>query len=110
MELSEVDRDKIFNNLSAKEIALEIEEMDTDDAADIVAELSDDLKQSVISHIEDEEHADNIVELLRYDEDSAGGLMAKELVKVNENWSVTGCMSEMREQAEEVELAYILFM
>ncbi|MDQ7918442.1 magnesium transporter [Mesonia sp. MT50] len=110
MELSEVDRDKIFNNLSAKEIALEIEEMDTDDAADIVAELSDDLKQSVISHIEDEEHADNIVELLRYDEDSAGGLMAKELVKVNENWSVTGCMSEMREQAEEVTRVHSIYV
>lgn len=110
MELSEVDRDKIFNNLSAKEIALEIEEMDTDDAADIVAELSDDLKHSVISHIEDEEHADNIVELLRYDEDSAGGLMAKELVKVNENWSVTGCMSEMREQAEEVTRVHSIYV
>ncbi|PZW44275.1 MULTISPECIES: magnesium transporter [Mesonia] len=110
MELDEDDRDKIINNLSAKEIAEEIEEMDTDDAADIVAELSDDLKQSVISHIEDEEHADNIVELLRYDEDSAGGLMAKELVKVNENWSVTGCMSEMREQAEEVTRVHSIYV
>jgi len=110
MELDEDDRDKIINNLSAKEIAEEIEEMDTDDAADIVAELSDDLKQSVISHIENEEHADNIVELLRYDEDSAGGLMAKELVKVNENWSVTGCMSEMREQAEEVTRVHSIYV
>lgn len=110
MELDEDDRDKIINNLSAKEIAEEIEEMDTDDAADIVAELSDDLKQSVISHIEDEEHADNIVELLRYDEDSAGGLMAKELVKVNENWSVTGCMSEMREQAEDVTRVHSIYV
>jgi len=110
MELDEDDRDKIINNLSAKEIAEEIEEMDTDDAADIVAELSDELKQSVISHIEDEEHADNIVELLRYDEDSAGGLMAKELVKVNENWSVTGCMSEMREQAEEVTRVHSIYV
>ena len=110
MELDEDDRDKIINNLSAKEIAEEIEEMDTDDAADIVAELSDHLKQSVISHIEDEEHADNIVELLRYDEDSAGGLMAKELVKVNENWRVTGCMSEMREQAEEVTRVHSIYV
>jgi len=110
LELSEVDRDKIINNLSPKEIANEIEEMDTDDAADIVAELSDDLKQSVIAYIDDEEHADNIVELLRYDEDSAGGLMAKELVKVNENWSVTGCMSEMREQAEEVTRVHSIYV
>ena len=110
MELSEDDRDKIINNLSPREIANEIQEMDTDDAADIVAELSDDLKQSVIAYIQDEEHADNIVELLRYDEDSAGGLMAKELVKVNENWSVTGCMSEMREQAEEVTRVHSIYV
>ena len=54
----------------------------TDDAADIIAELSDDQKEEVIAHLEDHEHAKEIVELLRYDEDTAGGLMAKELVKV----------------------------
>ncbi|MDR6299923.1 magnesium transporter [Mesonia maritima] len=110
MELDEDDREKVLNNLTAKEIAEEIEEMDTDDAADIVAELSPEIKERVISHIEDEEHADNIVELLRYDEDSAGGLMAKELVKVNENWSVTGCMSEMREQAENVRRVHSIYV
>ncbi|PZD78498.1 magnesium transporter [Mesonia sp. K7] len=110
MELDEDDRDKILNNLTAKEIAEEIEEMDTDDAADIVSELSDDLKEQVIANIEDEEHADNIVELLRYDEDSAGGLMAKELVKANENWSVTGCMSEMRQQAEHVTRVHSIYV
>ena len=102
MELDEEDREKVLNNLSAKEIAEEIEEMDTDDAADIVGELSPEIKEMVIANIEDEQHADDIVDLLRYDENSAGGLMAKELVKVNENWSVTGCMSEMRDQAENV--------
>jgi len=110
MELDEDDREKVLNNLTAKEIAEEIEEMDTDDAADIVAELSPEIKERVIAQIEDEEHADNIVELLRYDEDSAGGLMAKELVKVNENWSVTGCMSEMREQAENVRRVHSIYV
>jgi magnesium transporter len=110
MELDEDDREKILNNLTAEEIAGELEEMDTDDAADIVAELDQNLKEEVIGHIQDEEHADNIVELLRYDEDSAGGLMAKELVKVNENWSVTGCMSEMREQAEYVTRVHSIYV
>src|SRR5690606_23206749 len=100
MEIDPVDREKVLNSLSPQEIAAEIQAMDTDDAADIVAELPPDIKTQVIAQIEDEEHAGNIVELLRYDENSAGGLMAKELVKVNENWSVTGCVSEMRAQAE----------
>jgi len=89
MELEEDVRERILNKLSAKEIAEELEEMDTDDAADIISELSEERAQQVISEMEDEEHAENIVELLRYDEDSAGGLMAKELVRVYEDNSCT---------------------
>ncbi|MGA8854100.1 MAG: magnesium transporter, partial [Christiangramia sp.] len=110
MELEEGVRERILENLSPKEIASELNEMDTDDAADIISELSPELQQNVIAEIEDEEHADHIVELLRYDEDSAGGLMAKELVKVNENWSVTGCMAEMRKQAENVTRVHSIYV
>ncbi|WP_298419263.1 magnesium transporter [uncultured Kordia sp.] len=111
--LTEVDddvREKILKNLSAKEIAEEIDELDTDDAADIISELSDKRKQEVISELEDREHAKEIVELLRYDEDSAGGLMAKELVKVNENWNVLTCVKEMRKQAEEVTRVHSIYV
>lgn len=110
MELEEGVRERILDSLSPKEIAEELEEMDTDDAADIISELSEERQQKVIAQIIDEEHADNIVELLRYDEDSAGGLMAKELVKVNENWNVTGCMSEMRNQAENVTRVHSIYV
>jgi magnesium transporter len=110
MELEEGVRERILDSLSPKEIAEELEEMDTDDAADIISELSEERQQKVIAQILDEEHADNIVELLRYDEDSAGGLMAKELVKVNENWNVTGCMSEMRNQAENVTRVHSIYV
>lgn len=110
MEIDPADREKVLNSLSPQEIAAEIQAMDTDDAADIVAELPPDIKTQVIAQIEDEEHAGNIVELLRYDENSAGGLMAKELVKVNENWSVTGCVSEMRAQAEYVTRVHSIYV
>ncbi len=110
MELEEDVRERILDNLSSKEIAEELEEMDSDDAADIISELSEERQQKVISHILDDEHAENIVELLRYDEDSAGGLMAKEMVKVNENWSVTGCMTEMRAQAENVTRVHSIYV
>src|SRR5690606_34382281 len=110
MELDEEMRERIFENLSPKEIAEALEEMDTDDAADIISELSEERQQSVIAEIIDEEHADNIVALLRHDEDSAGGLMATERVKVNENWSVTGCMTEMRNQAEHVTRVHSIYV
>ncbi len=109
-ELDEDVREAILNNLSSKEIAEELEELDTDDAADIVAELPEEIVQEVISEIEDREHAQDIVDLLRYDENSAGGLMAKELVKVNENWNVLTCVKEMRAQAENVTRVHSIYV
>lgn len=110
MELDDVVREKILKNLSAKEIAEELAELDTDDAADIIAELPESRQESVISAIEDEEHVKDIAELLKYDEDSAGGLMAKELVKVNENWNVLKCVREMRRQANEVTRVHSIYV
>ncbi len=110
MELDDDDREKVLKNLSAKEIAEEVEELDSDDAADIISELPEDRQERVISHIEDEEHKAEIKELLAYDEDSAGGLMAKELVKVYETWTVAGCMRRIRGQAEEVTRVHSIYV
>ena len=110
MEIDEDDRERVLENLTPKEIADEIEEMDTDDATDIISNLSVDIKDEVFKNLKDREHAQHIVELMRYDEDSAGGLMAKELIKVNENWSVTGCMEEMRAQAENVTRVHSIYV
>ncbi|MDT0557839.1 magnesium transporter [Ichthyenterobacterium sp. W332] len=109
-ELDEDIREKILEQLSAKEIAQEIEELDTDDAADIIAELPEERQEAVISEIEDEEHKAEIQELLTYDEDSAGGLMAKELVRVKENWTVLQCVREMRAQAESVTRVHSIYV
>ena len=109
-ELDDDTREKILENLSVKEIAEEIEELDTDDAADIIAELPEERQEGVIAQIEDEEHKADIQELLAYDEDTAGGLMAKELVSVNENWTVTQCVKEMRVQAENVTRVHSIYV
>jgi magnesium transporter len=109
-ELEDDVREKILRGLSAKEIAEELDELDTDDAVDIIAELSQSKKEEVISELEDVEHAKDIVDLLRYDEDSAGGLMGKELVKVNENWNVLTCVKEMRIQAENVTRVHSIYV
>lgn len=109
-ELEEDVREKILRGLSAKEIAEELDELDTDDAADIIAELSQSKKEEVISELEDVEHAKDIVDLLRYNEDTAGGLMGKEMVKVNENWNVLTCVKEMRMQAEHVTRVHSIYV
>ena len=110
LELEDDVREKILHALSPKEIAEELDELDTDDAADIIAELPESKKGEVISELEDVEHAKDIVDLLRYDEDTAGGLMGKEMVKVNENWTVLTCVKEMRIQAENVTRVHSIYV
>ncbi|WP_132705122.1 magnesium transporter [Winogradskyella wandonensis] len=109
-ELDEDVREKILENLSAKEIAEEVEELDSDDAADIIGELSEERQEAVISQIEDEEHKAEIQELLAYDEDTAGGLMAKELVKVYGTWTVAGCIRRIRGQAKDVTRVHSIYV
>ena len=109
-ELDEDVRESILDALSSEEIATEINELDTDDAVDIVAELPIEIQKEVIDQISDTEHADDIRELLTYDENSAGGLMAKELVYVNQNWTVTRCVREMRVQAQEVTRVHSIYV
>ena len=110
MELDEDNREKVLKNLSVKEIAEEVEELDTDDAADIISELPEERQQAVIAQIEDEAHKAEITELLAYAEDTAGGLMAKELVKVYETWTVAGCLRRIRGQAKDVTRVHSIYV
>ena len=109
-ELDEDIREKILENLSAKEIAEEVEEMDSDDAADIIGELSEERQERVISALEDDELAADIKELLSYEDETAGSLMAKELVKVYETWTVAGCMRRIRGQAQDVTRVHSIYV
>ena len=109
-EIDDEKREKILKNLSAKEIAEELTELDTDDAVDIISELPEERKERVISQIDDDQHIEDIRELLTYDENTAGGLMAKELVKVYENLSVLKCLNEMRSQAENVSRVHSIYV
>ncbi len=109
-ELDDDIRDKILQALSAKEIAEEIDELETDDAADIIAELPEEQKEEVIAHLEDVEHAKDIVDLLRYDENTAGGIMGKELIKVYEDWTIFTCVREMRRQAENIDKVHTVYV
>ncbi len=111
--LAEVDedfREKILNKLSSKEIANEIQELDTDDAADLIAELPEDRKEQVMSEISDSDHLEDIRELLTYEENTAGSLMAKELVKVEEDLSILNCVNEMRTQALQVTRVHSIYV
>jgi len=110
MEVDDDVREKILDRLSPTEIAAELDELDTDDAVDFISELDDAIQKEVIGQIEDQTRAADIVELLKYDEDTAGALMAKELVQVKETWTVAGCVREMRRQAKNVTRVHSIYV
>ena len=102
-ELEEDDREELLEDLSGQEIAhAVIDHMDSDDAADIISELPEEKQDEVLSNITDIVQAGDIVDLLKYDPDTAGGLMATELISVNENMTVRNCVEEIRKQAPDV--------
>lgn len=110
MELDEEDRKRLLEGMDPEEIGHFIDTLDTDDAVDLIQELDKEERQEVISHIDDVEQAGNIVDLLQYDEDTAGGLMGTEMIVVNENWSMPQCIKEMRAQAEELDDIYNIYV
>ena len=76
----------------------------------LIRELDEDAQEEILSHIDDVDQAGDIVDLLKYDEDTAGGVMGTEMVVVNENWSMPKCLEEMRKQAEEMDEIYYVYV
>jgi len=110
-ELDQDDRQRFLEVLPGEVIAQKfIDYMDSDDAADVIGDLSEEKKQEILLHLEDLEQAGDIVDLLGYDENSAGGLMAKEMITVNENWTILTCLKEMAKQADEVDEVYYMYV
>jgi len=111
IEVEDETREHILSTLSSKEIAIEvIENLESDDATDVLSKLPEEQKKEVLSLIEDDDHASDIENLLTYPEDTAGGLMAKEMIKVNENWTTIRCLKEMRKQASEVKEVHTIYV
>ena len=111
IELDEDDRKKLLKHLPNEVIAKQfIDHLDTDDAVDLIREMDEEAQEEILSHIDDVEQAGDIVDLLKYDEDTAGGLMGTEMVVVNENWSMPECLKEMRQQAEQLDEIYYVYV
>jgi magnesium transporter len=110
LELDDDKREDLLATFSSKQIAEQVDNMDSDDAADLIAELPESIQEEVLSHIEDIEQASDIAELINYQEGTAGSLMAKELVSVYSFETVSQCIEEIRKQAEDVDLMYAVYV
>ena len=110
-EMDEDMRNELLEELPSEAIAKRfVNYMDTDDAVEIIRDMDEEKQEEVLSHIKDIEQAGDIVDLLQYDEDTAGGLMSTEMVVVNENWSMPECLKEMRKQAEDMDEIYYIYV
>jgi magnesium transporter len=109
VDLEEDVRDDFLKSFSNDEIAFQVERMDSDDAADFIQDLPENRKDEILSNLEDVEHSSDIAALLNYDEDTAGGLMAKEFICANINWTVGKALDNLREQAQEINYVYTIY-
>lgn len=110
-EMDDDERNELLEGLDPEVIAKRfVDNMDTDDAVDLIRDLDEEKQGEVLSHMGDIEQAGEIVDLLKYDEDTAGGIMGTEMVIVNENWSMPECLKEMRMQAEQMDEIYYVYV
>ncbi|GAB3887311.1 magnesium transporter [Spirosoma agri] len=108
--LDPADRTNLIKTFTSEELAPFINQMDSDDAVDLLNEQPIQVREEVIGLLEDREQARFILDLLHYDDSVAGGLMQKELIKINVNLTVNACIEEIRQQAEEVENVYAIYV
>jgi len=109
-DLDEDTRGRFLKYFDSQEIAGFVDNLESDDAVDLLNELPVKQREEVISGINNKEKEAYILDLLRYEDDVAGGLMAKELIKANLNWTVVQCIEEIRRQAENVEKLYSMYV
>src|SRR4051812_33019678 len=105
IEMEEDKRERFLSLLTSEQIADQIDHLPSDEAADVIAELPDKIQDEVLREIQkdDAAQASDIFDLLKYDENTAGGLMQKELVKVNFEKNMIDCVRELRKHAEHIE-------
>ncbi len=109
IELDENLREKLLKRIDTETIADIVEELDADDATDIVSELSDEIADAVLKNL-DREESEDVKKLLEYPEDSAGGIMNSDFVYVYEDNTVKGAIKEVRNNAEEFEHIYHIYV
>ena len=110
IELDEDQRHDLLEQMPNESIARKLELMDANDAVDVIQELDEEDREDVIKHIDDVEQAGDIVDLLQYGEDTAGGHMSTEMIVVQENMSMPDCIKAMREQAEDMDEIYNIYV
>tara|TARA_B100001109_G_C18848857_1_gene468257 strand:- start:679 stop:2028 length:1350 start_codon:yes stop_codon:yes gene_type:complete len=110
VEIEEDTREQFLESFSPKEIAESVEKMDADDATDIIQDLPEEVQEEVLEALQDEDHSSDISMLMNYDENSAGGIMDTEFISADWNWTVKNALKKLREQVENVDQVYTIYV
>ncbi|MCA9731388.1 MAG: magnesium transporter [Deferribacteres bacterium] len=109
LKIDEAVREDLVELLEREILTEIVDEMESDDATDFIAELPDDIAKDVLESVEQED-ADDVKQLMQHREDTAGGIMALEIVSVNKDATVDEAIMEIRKKAEEIEEIYTVFV
>ena len=110
VEIEEDTREQFLTSFSSKEIADSIKKMDSDDATDVIQDLPEELQEEVLNVLKDNNQSSDISMLMNYDENSAGGIMDLDFVSANWNWTVKNALQKLREQVENVDQIYTIYV
>ncbi len=106
-ELDDEFRAALLEGQRAQRLANLLDDLDTDDAADLLADLPNEVVRRVLPRLED---AEDLADLLGYDEESAGGLMAREYVAVAPDLALADAVEAVREHARDIDEIYAIFV
>ncbi|HID96428.1 MAG TPA: magnesium transporter [Candidatus Latescibacteria bacterium] len=108
-KVNDSTREDLLKELSQDRLVRIIGEMESDDAADLIRQLPPDRAQGVLGSLE-KKHSEEIRELLKYEEDTAGGLMELEIVAVNQGATVGEAIEAIRKAADQMENIYNVYV
>lgn len=112
IDMEEDKREIFLASLTSEQIADHIDHLPSDEAADVIQELPEERKGEVLRELEKDDAAQalDIVDLLKYDENSAGGLMQKEMVTVREDQNMIECVRQLRKHGGELEQVFAVYV
>lgn len=133
-EMDRVERLRIFNLIDSVDIKAEIlsylegrnqkdlilsidkseaqelvSQMETDDAADLLGSLPKDKSEEILATM-DAENSEDVADLMRYPEDSAGGLMSTEFFALNQNHTVAQAIEEIQNNSDENLVTFYIYV
>ena len=99
----------IVNSIPDNELAPVLSHMDSDDLADLVGCLDDDLSEKIMLSLKKPDK-EKVEDLLQHEEDSAGGIMTTELLKIDENLTISQAIEILQTSVDNAEATFYAYV